>query len=281
MLGQCDLADVICGSSPKEATPEPGTTAWAAQNQAFSSNAVTFGAGFTEEEMRTDKALAFLPLPAQKSMGFKADDPNLFRYVGNNATNATDPSGLEMKIGNTTIDQNSDAYKRLKAIGPVAEECMDIMIKENKAGQPHKYSSEAALRLELEYRTKIVDAANKLADSKVTFTLDKSSLMAAEKSKNWDLSKRFYGHPTDKTIFSDAITLKKGAKLSEGVNELFDNSENYQLDCASAAMLCLLKGKIDYLRANAPERLAKLDDKIARAGQADRGFPIRGFDDPR
>jgi len=28
-------------------------------------------------------------------MGFSAADPNLYRYVGNNPTNATDPSGKE------------------------------------------------------------------------------------------------------------------------------------------------------------------------------------------
>src|SRR5262249_38293302 len=97
MLGQCALGAVLCGDYPNETVCEPGTPESTAQNQAFSSNAVTFGGGFTEAEMRADvaKAAAFLDLPAQESRGFKADDPNLYRYVGNDPANAFDPSGLQ------------------------------------------------------------------------------------------------------------------------------------------------------------------------------------------
>jgi uncharacterized protein RhaS with RHS repeats len=34
---------------------------------------------------------------SQDPIGFKAGDPNLYRYVGNGPTNATDPSGLKIK----------------------------------------------------------------------------------------------------------------------------------------------------------------------------------------
>jgi hypothetical protein len=60
------------------------------------SNCVTFGTGFTEGDMGSDfaRAVAFLKLPPLEAQGFSADDANLYRYVKNDPTNLTDPSGL-------------------------------------------------------------------------------------------------------------------------------------------------------------------------------------------
>src|SRR5262249_15540088 len=46
--------------------------------------------------------------------GFDAGDPNLYRYVGNNATNATDPSGLEVFLHGSS-KRNSEAVQKLVA----------------------------------------------------------------------------------------------------------------------------------------------------------------------
>ena len=44
-----------------------------------------------------------LPESAYTPLGFAAGDTNLYRYVGNDPTNATDPSGLEQDITVTPI----------------------------------------------------------------------------------------------------------------------------------------------------------------------------------
>jgi len=38
--------------------------------------------------------------------GFEAQDPHLFRYVHNNPTNATDPSGMQEKVPQLVVNES-------------------------------------------------------------------------------------------------------------------------------------------------------------------------------
>ena len=66
--------------------------------ECFANNSVTLGAGLTAVppvDGYMAAVAAILNLPIQPVQGFDAGDKNLYRYVGNDATNETDPSGLQ------------------------------------------------------------------------------------------------------------------------------------------------------------------------------------------
>jgi RHS repeat-associated protein len=64
---------------------------------------------------------------SQDPKEFAAGDPNLYRDVGNDPVNFTDPSGLQERAAglgssqNTPIDRNSAQYQRYRALGYTAE----------------------------------------------------------------------------------------------------------------------------------------------------------------
>ncbi len=93
MLRQCDLYDgasITLQTMPFEPRA-PGKAA----DHLFASNSITFGANFSEDATKTNcDTTQGLQLPAQEARGFKAGDANLRRYVGNDSTNAADPTGL-------------------------------------------------------------------------------------------------------------------------------------------------------------------------------------------
>jgi RHS repeat-associated protein len=107
---------------------------------------------------------------SEDPMGFGAGDVNLDRYVGNNATNATDPSGLTLKVGGKVVTRDSDLYDKVvstrgfnKGEDATAKEILNAMIDSKVENKTYTFKEAADLQKEVELRLMVIRAAREIA----------------------------------------------------------------------------------------------------------------------
>ena len=84
---------------------------------------------------------------SEDPIGFDSDT-NLYRYVGNDPTNYTDPSGLVLMVDGAALTQESELYKQiLRSINDpnlqFPKEMLDLLIKSEST---FRYSKDSLLR---------------------------------------------------------------------------------------------------------------------------------------
>src|SRR5208283_1618081 len=80
---------------------------------------------------------------SQDPIGFFGGDPNLYRYTGNDPTNATDPTGLATWTVNTAKETLENEIARWKANGWVAAAAMLQHFLDKSGGKPYTLAGDA------------------------------------------------------------------------------------------------------------------------------------------
>ena len=192
--------------------------------------------------------------------GFEAGDPNLFRDVGNDPTNATDPTGLKAtyKDGSETKDITDELivgldfskvkmatgmpdaeYLRKTGLSDIITEAgfdglvRNIMNEIVKYDGTYSYASLAQAVNHAKYLAWVVVYAKKLQSLKPPFAVG-GRLASFKGSKYWEPSDSIpFADPTGETK-AKGLLLKKDAMPADGIREFFgENASNASIDCGT------------------------------------------------
>ena len=182
---------------------------------------------------------------SQDPLGLDSGDTNLYRYVGNRPTIATDPLGLELVVGDKTITTDSDLYKKYEK-DPFAKEILDSLIGYKGS---ISFPSTAAFENEIKIRQAFAKCIANLQKNKVKFGGDRTA-------------------PDDSKWRVVQITVTRNGRRYNAYQFVYDGddpsagldallSKNTALDCANAAVLCELMALRDTLGPKAFNDLFK------------------------
>ncbi|MBI1916597.1 MAG: hypothetical protein HYS12_17955 [Planctomycetes bacterium] len=194
-------------------------------------------------------------------IGFEAGDANLFRYVGNDPTNATDPSGLKIVFTGTGPHPTVAELRKKYEGRAVALEIISTA-EAWKANAPFKNADD--LDEVIRFREGLVQAARALQKSKITFN-PKLYAEIADKS------------PLKEFWESDGlggIRVIAGKSRAEALDALFKNDKDLSVDCATGTIVVSLKALRDFHKDNFDKLFPKLNlrgfrthPEVRRVGQ--------------
>jgi hypothetical protein len=197
---------------------------------------------------------------SQDPLAFEAGDSNLYRYVQNDPTNATDPLGLKLMVAGKELTKVTDpAYtamvedKDFAKDATIVKEILGEMVLSPKENRTYDFPKLDDLRLEIRLRLNLIRVAREIAAKE-----DKSFFMAREGApviqvpgaNNWEPCK-------DKVEGREPIGLKAKTKPSEALDEIM-NAKGVRIDCNTAIALIV---QIAVLRTIGTAAYDKLFDK--------------------
>lgn len=113
------------------------------------------------------------------------------------------------------------------SLGSVERRALDIL---SASGKRYNFSSREELEFELRLRREIVEAAKALNKSKFGFAVFRKS---RANPKYWNRTN------------DGGFSLKRGARPSEAINDIFINGEAYRTECATAMVIVYYKALLD------------------------------------
>ena len=186
--------------------------------------------------------------------GFKAGDVNLYRYVGNDATNDIDPSGLKLEVAGKVVTPASDIYKTIVAQSVnsifVRSEILNAMIESKVENKTYSFKTESDFRSEVALRLNIIAGARTIGMRK-SKDEGRTGLYFSAKSPvfvkwwpvpnapmNWVAVSPLFGDGTIRT----GVAVKPGAKPSAAMNEFAGWKGPIGFDCTSCTSFALQSG---------------------------------------
>ncbi len=178
--------------------------------------------------------------PGAAPLGFDAGDANLYRYVRNAPTDATDPSGLKVEVDGTPMAKNDAVYNKILATPEFANrqrlvtEILDTRIDSTKP-KPYQFSY-YALELDIKFRLAIIEATEELDLRKPQFETGAplATFVKGFTPDYWTAGLKF-------------ISVKEGESVSAALNELFNNSTKLSCECATIPVIVGHKALLDVL----------------------------------
>ena len=197
-----------------------------------------------------------------------AAGPNPYDYVGNNPTNAIDPSGLiatymeggEKKTATEALVKDlkltgmpSDDYlKKLKLDGITSSKkfedlVKDIMTRTVKTPTTYNYESLTQFVNHAKYRAWVVVFAEQLQKSRPSFSRG-DNIAAFKDSQYWEPNNNISYTVEEKESKVKRLILKKGKTPADGIREFFgENGKNAEFDCATFQSLVSRRALLEVL----------------------------------
>jgi hypothetical protein len=169
-------------------------------------------------------------------LGFAGADTNLYRYVFNQPTVATDPLGLKLVVNGETITPESDLYKKYKD-NAFAREILDTLI--NYKGTV-SFATVEKFENELKIRQAFAKCLEDLQKAGVRFNGNQTT----PKDSGWKVVKDKY--VKDGRTYTVYRFVYEGDKSPSAALDALVNSGT-AFDCANAALFCELRALRDAL----------------------------------
>jgi protein-glutamine gamma-glutamyltransferase len=205
---------------------------------------------------------------------FDAGDPNLRRYVGNDPTDATDPSGLKITIDGKAItalarDNVKEAVKKKFAIlipdgNKIIDEIAETM---QQASYTFDYKTAEAFAVDIVGRLNVIKAARTFQDAKVGF--NRTTTLA-----------RIPGGAAYWKDLPQGLELKEGASAAAAfrafVKKRGPDDPAPSLDCACGAYVVFYLGLLNTLEGLVTGgRGTQLFDELASKDRAGKKQQVR------